>query len=112
MCDVTFFDQKKRLLPQKAKKVVEEGQEEEEEAPEEEAGDEEGGPLKEEFYPESVVVLKRTFLIAALQDGFEYSLSAFDFFRNQNLDLLLYDASHRTEFDIRSSLRVYVERVP
>lgn len=61
MCDITFFDQKKKLLPQKQKvqKTEEEEAPEEEEA-QEDLGDEENGPSKEAFYPESVIVLKST----------------------------------------------------
>jgi len=104
--EIVFFNQKGKLKETVLKEQVEgeEGEAVEQEQQQEEDGEE--GEKKEDWYPESVVILKD------MSQRKQFQLSAFEFYKKRNIDVFSYDPHGLTDYEIQESLRVYVERVP
>lgn len=77
----------------------------EEEPPAEE--EEEGGPKPEQFYPESIVVVKPL----DKKNEHNYKKGVLDFFSERGLDSYFIDSRSKTNHDVFENLRIYIERV-
>eukprot|EP00828_Plagiopyla_frontata_P042469 TRINITY_DN6340_c0_g1_i1.p1 TRINITY_DN6340_c0_g1~~TRINITY_DN6340_c0_g1_i1.p1 ORF type:complete len:335 (+),score=108.84 TRINITY_DN6340_c0_g1_i1:266-1270(+) len=84
----------------------EEEEEEEEQQEEQEQEEEEFVSKPEEFFPESLIIIKRL----QKKSGNEIRPKVIDYFQQKKLETFYFDPQRKSQFEIFESLRIYIER--